>query len=76
MTLLDDIPPAVGRHSLQSYEVLVGDPALAEQLRDRYEAAAPPPSHGNLVERLNKSLAALDDALDSGNPRRGNSDKG
>lgn len=73
VTLLDDIPPSVGRQALQSYEILVGDRMLAEQVRERYEAAAPPPSHGDLVERLNKSLAALDDALDAGEPRRANS---
>lgn len=74
VTLLDDIPPSVGRQALQSYEVLVGDPTLAEQLRERFEATAPLPSHGDLVTRLNESLAALDTALGDGDTRRSTSD--
>lgn len=70
VTLLDDIPPSVGRQALQSYELLVGDPALAEQFRERYEAAAPLPSHKDLLERLDESLTALDDALDAGEAHR------
>lgn len=70
VTLLDDVPPAVGRQALQGYEVLVGDPALAEELRERYEADAPPPAHEDLVERLDESLVVLDDALDTDDSRR------
>ena len=74
VTLLDDIPPSVGRQALQSYEVLVGDSALAEQVRRRYEAAAPPPAHEELVERLDEGLLLLDDALKAGNVRRARRD--
>lgn len=63
VTLLDDVPPSVGRQALQSYEVLVGDPALAERLRERYERAAPRPSHEDLLERLDEGLARVDAAL-------------
>jgi predicted nucleotidyltransferase len=73
VTLLDDVPPSVGRQALQAYEVLVGEPTLAEQLRERYEATAPLPSHGDLVTRLDESLAALDTALDVSDTRRANS---
>lgn len=76
VTLLDDIPPAVGRQALQSYEVLVGDATLAEELRDRYESAAPPPTHDDLVERLDESLATLDDALDAEDHRPVRHDSG
>lgn len=70
VTPLDDIPPSVGRQALQAYEVLVGDPALAEELREHHEAVSPPPEHEDLVERLDESLVELDDALDAGESRR------
>lgn len=64
VTLLDDVPASVGRQALQSYEVLVGDPAVAERLREQYEAAAPRPSRDDLLARLDERIAQLDAALD------------
>lgn len=73
VTLLDDVPPSVGQQALQSYDVLVGQRALAEQLRERYEEIAPVPSHEDLVKRLDESLATLDTVLDTDDRRRANS---
>lgn len=72
VTLLDDVPASVGRQALQSYDVLVGQRVLAEQLRElreRYEEIAPVPSHEDLVRRLDESLAELHTALDASDTR-------
>lgn len=76
VTLLDDVPPSVGRQALGAYEVLLGDPALAEQLRERYERAAPRPSHEDLLERLDEGLAAIDAALGGRSRERADQDGG
>jgi predicted nucleotidyltransferase len=65
VTLLDDLPPSVGPQALQTYEVLVGEQALAEELRAAYEATAPSPSRKELVARLDDRLADLDATLDT-----------
>jgi predicted nucleotidyltransferase len=65
ITLLDDLPATVGRQALQSYGVLLGNPDVAERIRKRYERAAPQPSHEELIDRLDESLATIDAALQS-----------
>ncbi len=63
VTLLDDVPPAVGRRALNAYELLTGDRRAVEDLRNKLEATAPSPTQQELVERLDDQLSALDAAL-------------
>lgn len=63
VTLLDEVPASVGRRALQSSEVLVGDPAVPDQLREHYEATAP--SRVEVLARLDEKLDRLAEQADS-----------
>ena len=58
---LDGVRPEVGASALEGGLVLVGDPTLAEDLRERFEARATSLSHAERMRRFDELLARMEE---------------